>query len=154
MRLWSIHPAYLDAKGLVALWREGLLAQKVLLGETRGYRRHPQLDRFRQTRNPVGAIATYLRAVADEADGRAYRFDRRRIARRSWRGRIRVTSGQAEYEFAHLLAKLKVRDPECYRRHAAVKTIRLHPMFRKVPGGVESWEIVPRTRRRSGRKGR
>jgi len=30
MRLWSLHPRYLDAKGLVALWREGLLAQKVL----------------------------------------------------------------------------------------------------------------------------
>ncbi|WP_368086417.1 pyrimidine dimer DNA glycosylase/endonuclease V [Nitrosomonas sp. Nm34] len=26
MRLWSIHPKYLDAKGLLALWREGLQA--------------------------------------------------------------------------------------------------------------------------------
>lgn len=43
MRLWSLHPQYLDAKGLVALWREGLLAQAVLAGQTRGYKRHPQL---------------------------------------------------------------------------------------------------------------
>ncbi|MDI3502728.1 MAG: hypothetical protein PWR13_285 [Archaeoglobi archaeon] len=28
MRLWSIHSKYLDAKGLVAVWREGLLAKK------------------------------------------------------------------------------------------------------------------------------
>lgn len=32
MRLWSLHPSYLDAVGLVALWREGLLARKVLQG--------------------------------------------------------------------------------------------------------------------------
>jgi len=47
MRLWSLHPAYLDARGLGALWREGLLAQAVLRGKTRGYRSHPQLERWR-----------------------------------------------------------------------------------------------------------
>lgn len=31
MRLWSIHPCYLDSKGLIALWRESLLAQACLL---------------------------------------------------------------------------------------------------------------------------
>ena len=36
MRLWSVHPQHLDVRGLVALWREGLLARKVLLGETNG----------------------------------------------------------------------------------------------------------------------
>lgn len=37
MRLWSIHPRYLDTKGLVALWRETLLlAQAVLFGNTKG----------------------------------------------------------------------------------------------------------------------
>ena len=43
MRLWSIHPRYLDSMGLVALWREALLAQAVLRGETKGYKFHPQL---------------------------------------------------------------------------------------------------------------
>ena len=38
MRLWSLRPKYLDSQGLVALWREGLLAQAVLRGKTRGYR--------------------------------------------------------------------------------------------------------------------
>jgi hypothetical protein len=47
MRIWSIHPKYLDIKGLVALWREALLAKHVLEGRTKGYRNHPQLDRFK-----------------------------------------------------------------------------------------------------------
>ncbi|HKX52383.1 MAG TPA: pyrimidine dimer DNA glycosylase/endonuclease V [Nitrosospira sp.] len=37
MRLWTLHPRYLDTKGLVAAWREALLAQKVLSGLTSGY---------------------------------------------------------------------------------------------------------------------
>jgi len=60
VRLWSISPGYLDARGLVALWREALLAQKVLMGLTRGYTRHPQLERFRRTSDPVLYIGTYL----------------------------------------------------------------------------------------------
>jgi hypothetical protein len=34
MRLWSLHPKHLDRQGLLAVWREGLLAQEVLRGET------------------------------------------------------------------------------------------------------------------------
>ncbi len=48
MRLWSLHPKYLDRQGLLAVWREGLLAQKVLQGKTKGYKNHPQLKRFQQ----------------------------------------------------------------------------------------------------------
>ena len=145
MRLWSLHPSYLDSKGLVALWREALLAQKVLMGETRGYRNHPQLHRFRASPNPVGAIATYLRAVVDEADARGYHFDRSKIARRSFRGRIPVSAGQVEYEFSHLLAKLRSRDPDRFHSSRKTKRIRLHPMFRRRRGPVESWEILSAT---------
>ena len=49
MRLWSLHPKYLDIKGLVACWREGLLARKVLLDQTKGYKNHPQLIRFNRS---------------------------------------------------------------------------------------------------------
>ena len=48
MRLWSVHPLHLDRQGLTACWREALLAQAVLAGRTRGYRAHPQLERFRE----------------------------------------------------------------------------------------------------------
>ena len=111
MRIWSLHPEYLDARGLVALWREALLAQAVLRGATCGYRHHPQLARFRRRRSPVGTIAEYLRHVHAEALARGYRFDRGRIASAGASGRIPVTRGQIEHEWAHLKAKLVRRDP-------------------------------------------
>jgi hypothetical protein len=142
MRLWSIHPSYLDAKGLVALWREGLLAQKVLQGNTKGYKNHPQLTRFKNTENSVGAIASYLRCVVDEADNRGYNFDRSKIINKKFKGKIPVTCGQLEYEFTHLLGKLKERTPELYIKLNKVKRIELHPMFNKVSGDVEDWEAI------------
>ena len=142
MRLWSIHLRYLDSKGLVALWREGLLAQKVLQGGTKGYTNHPQLIRFRKTQNPVGAVADYLRYVADEADRRGYRFDRGKIAGDRFGQKISVTAGQSEYEFAHLLNKLKKRDPGLYRQLKSTETIQLHPLFETIDGDVEDWEVI------------
>jgi pyrimidine dimer DNA glycosylase len=141
MRLWSLHPSLLDGVGLVALWREGLLAQKVLKGETKGYRFHPQLNRFRETRNPVAAIATYLSAVADEAVLRGYRFNASKIGVKRRAASIPVTRGQLEFELAHLRRKLRVRDQAKLRELRAAKA-RPHPMLRVVPGGVEPWEIV------------
>jgi hypothetical protein len=141
MRLWSIHPCYLDPKGLVALWREALLAQKVLQGDTKGYRNHPQLIRFKNTDNPVGAIAVYLRFVADEGDNRGYKFDRDKIAKKRFSEKITVTSGQVEYEFKHLLGKLKERSPELYKRYKVIDKINIHPMMQKISGDVEPWEI-------------
>ena len=141
MRLWSIHPSYLDSKGLVALWREGLLAQNVLCGNTRGYKNHPQLDRFKNTCNPVGAIANYLRHVADEADARGYNFDKTKIASKRIRSKLEVTKGQLGYEKNHLLKKLKIRDPNLYTRLKSLKNIKVHPLFVKVDGDIEDWEI-------------
>ena len=79
MRIWSFHPKYLDRQGLIALWREALLAQKVLRGETRGYKHHPQLLRFRSQYDPVAAIAKYLEYVFAEVVTRGYNFDRHKI---------------------------------------------------------------------------
>lgn len=142
MRLWSISPGYLDSKGLVALWREALLAQNVLAGKTVGYNNHPQLKRFKSTSNPSGAIATYLRAVAEEADRRGYEFNKSKILNKRVSRSIIVTSGQVEYEFRHLLNKLKSRDPGLYQRIGNPGRIKLHPLFLKVRGGVEDWEII------------
>ena len=142
MRIWTLHPKYLDAKGLVALWRETLLAQKVLLGETRGYRNHPQLVRFRATTNPVGAVASYLREVVQEAERRGYNFDGSKIVNRRYRGRITVTSGQVEYERQHLLRKLAVRDPGRFAQLERLGRLELHPLFEPVAGEVEPWEVV------------
>lgn len=141
MRIWSLHPEHLDAKGLVACWRETLLAQKVLRGLTEGYRNHPQLTRFRAVDDPVAAVATYLHGVADEADARGYSFDRTRVVTAATPAlRLPVTTGQLDHEWQHLLAKLKVRDSEQYAA-LVVQRPRTHPLFTVVPGPVEAWEV-------------
>ena len=141
MRIWSLHPQHLDAKGLAALWRETLLAQKVLLGETKGYRNHPQLDRFKRHDDPLEAIAAYLHEVQREAERRGYRFDAGKILRRGAATQIVVTDGQVAYEFAHLRAKLEARDRAAFERLAHAGRPAVHPLFAVVSGDVEEWEI-------------
>jgi len=140
MRLWSLHPKYLDPQGLVALWREALLARAVLRGKTRGYRFHPQLERFRAHRTPRSAISAYLRAVHGEAEARGYSFERAKAGRGRVRGKIAVTAGQLRHELRHLLRKLARRNAPLYRRWRAVKTPECHPLFRRRAGAVEHWE--------------
>ncbi len=140
MRLWSLHPKYLDARGLVALWREALLAQSVLRGRTLGYVHHPQLLRFRERPSPVGAISAYLREIHAESLSRGYDFAMRKIGRGASGDSICVTRGQVEFEWEHLLGKLVIRDPEWRCRLESVKRPRPHPLFRVVAGGVEAWE--------------
>ena len=137
MRLWSLHPSTLDRAALVACWREGLLAQRVLTGATRGYTRHPQLERFHAQPDPLAAIGAYLAAVADAAQARGYRFDRGRIDRPAGRvQRIRVTEGQLAFELAHLRAKLIVRTPLA----ALPDRPEPHPLFVVEPGPIAAWE--------------
>ena len=141
MRLWSLHPSLLDRIALVALWREGLLAQKVLLGRTKGYRFHPQLERFRKSKNPIATISTYLWGVVDETTTRGYAFDVSKIAQRRSPVSISVTQGQLEFERDHLRRKLRVRDRARYRNLVATR-LRPHPMLRVIAGGIEPWEVV------------
>lgn len=140
MRIWSVHPSFLDGKGLVACWRETLLAQAVLAGRTRGYTRHPQLTRFRGLDDPNAAIGIYLTALADEADARGYHFDRSRIDLPGPVGStLPVTAGQLAFEWDHLQAKLAQRSPEVAARWYDARPAP-HPLFHVVPGDVESWE--------------
>ena len=140
MRLWSLHPRYLDARGLVALWREALLAQAVLKGQTKGYRNHPQLQRFRTQPSPVSAIAAYLRGVHEEATQRGYRFDAGRIAPGGTTPLIDVPQGQLDFEWRHLIAKLEARAPAWHAALGTPDPLATHPLFRTVPGGIADWE--------------
>lgn len=128
--------------GLTALWREGLLAQKVLLGLTTGYRGHPQLHRFRACADPVLAIGCYLDEVVLEAERRGYRFDRTKIVQKGNCPKLEVRHGQVEYEWEHLLRKLNGRAPEVYHSNMTLGSPELHPLFVSVPGGIEDWERV------------
>ncbi|MCM2279472.1 MAG: pyrimidine dimer DNA glycosylase/endonuclease V [Oligoflexia bacterium] len=154
MRIWSLHPEYLDAKGLVALWREALLAQAVLAGRTRGYRHHPQLERFRARRDPIAAIGAYLQGICEEAEGRGYAFDRGKILRG---GRVRispmsVTRGQLAFELSHLREKLRQRDPARLEKLKAVKAPRPHPLMKAIRGGVAGWERANKGRAQGARQ--
>jgi hypothetical protein len=140
MRLWTVHPSYLDARGLVAVWREGLLAQKVLAGKTHGYRHHPQLARFQSQAKPLHAIAAFLRGIAKEARRRGYHFDAAKIGPSRPVRRIVETDGQLLYEWGHLRSKLRVRAPLLHRRFRKTSRPEPHPLFRIVPGPIRDWE--------------
>lgn len=161
MHIWSLHPRLLDRRGLVACWRETLLAQKVLRGLTKGYTSHPQLERFKATDNPVLSVATYLHALADEADSRGYNFNRDRIAYSSddlaqaaqAPNSIPVTIGQLRYELRFLGTKVANRDPEwlsstlnSYLQPTDSDENQVippaHPLFDVIEGPIESWEKV------------
>ena len=140
MRLWTIHPQYLDPQGLVALWREALLARAVLRGQTRGYRHHPQLQRFRMHALPRYAISAYLAAIYSEATARGYAFDKSKIGPLRSVDPISTTTGQISYEWKHCLGKLSVRSRVLHRRWRTVRVPLCHPLFRPIPGLIEPWE--------------
>ena len=144
MRLWSLHPSYLDRQGLIASWREALLAQKVLLGDTKGYKNHPQLQRFKATEDPVAALGSFLAGLVEEASERGYRFDATKIVRTRPAGAepLKVTEGQLDYEWSHLEKKLAERSPDHLANLAAAGRLPLHthPLFTSAPGGIEPWE--------------
>ena len=141
MRLWTIHPKYLDVQGLSGAWREALLAQKVLRGETKGYKNHPQLNRFKAHDKPLEAIAFYLRMIYNEACDRGYNFDASKIPEYGVMHDIEETYGQLQYEWNHLLKKLLNRSKPLYDRFNDESPIA-NPMFRIVKGGVRDWEKV------------
>ena len=140
MRLWTVRSRYLDAKGLVAAWREALLARAVLRGKTKGYRHHPQLIRFQAQKNPVAAVAAFLAGLEMEARKRGYRFDANKISRPRFRGQMTETRGQLRYEWEHLKAKLRRRDVQKFRQFEKLAEPEPHPLFRLVPGEVRTWE--------------
>ncbi|MBP6994355.1 hypothetical protein KBB12_03870 [Candidatus Woesebacteria bacterium] len=142
MRIWSLHPKYLDTKGLLAVWRESLLAQKVLEGNTKGYINHPQLLRFRNSQHPLKSIGQYLRGIYVEATARKYAFDDTKIRYPDGKILLNVSKEQVLYEWRHLLSKLRIRDMSRYSKLKDIDFPEVHPMFTVVDGPVESWERV------------
>lgn len=140
MRIWTVHPSYLDPQGLVALWREALLARAVLRNQTSGYRHHPQLIRFRSHPAPRSAINAYLGAVLDESRSRGYSFDARKVGPVRRRVLIETSAGQLAHEWRHLLAKLELRTPTLFRQWQDLTSPQAHPLFRITAGPVERWE--------------
>ena len=141
MRLWTMHPRFLDTKGLQAVWREGLLAQTVLQNQTAGDRNHPLLKRFRAAQDPVSAIGTYLQEIHREATRRGYQFSQDKIAQAGIDSQIPCTRGQLLYEWKHLLNKLRQRDADRYKEIEELREPQPHPLFHIIDGDIEDWEI-------------
>ena len=142
MRLWTLHPKYLDPRGLAALWREALLAQTVLRGLTKAYTQHPQLIRFRRSRTPVRCVAEYLRVVYEEGKRRGYKFNSSKIARGGRVESLIVSQGQLRYEWLHYLEKVRLRNPKWFHDLVLVKRVVPHPLFKIIPGGIAAWEKI------------
>jgi hypothetical protein len=143
MRIWSIHPSYLDWKGLGALWRETLLAQAVLLGKTKGWRNHPQLDRFKHHPEPVKAVGYFLREVHIEATNRNYNYNFSKILEPAEQVElVSITEGQLRYELEILMERLQKRTPKKFKENLKIEQVipRPHPLFRVVEGQPELWE--------------
>lgn len=142
MRLWSLHPKYLDSKGLVALWRESLLAKNVLEGKTRGYINHPQLTRFKESDYPIDCINQYMESIYEESLKRGYNFNRKKIDSDPENCKITVTDKQIEYELQHLLKKLLERSESDYISLLSQTIIAPNPLFNVIKGVIEIWEII------------
>lgn len=142
MRIWSLHPKLLDAKGIVALWRETLLAKHVLEGKTKGYKNHPQLNRFKNCKDPLGAINHYLSIIFFEAEERGYHFTKEKVDWSFKKIKLAVTKGQVDYELTHLKKKLKLRDPNKLKEILKNSEVAIHPLFRLKSGNIEDWEVL------------
>jgi hypothetical protein len=142
MRIWSIHPKYLDSKGLIAVWRETLQAKKVLQNKTKGYKNHPQLNRFKESKHSLNCINQYLAEVFEEALRRNYSFDKKKFKKNFTASRLPVTYGQLDFEIKHLKVKLKKRDPKKWEEIKLITQFDPHPLFTVIPGNVESWEKI------------
>lgn len=141
MRLWSLSPKYLDRQGLLAVWREGLLAKNVLEGKTKGYKNHPQLDRFKNSQDAITHINNYLFGIYQEAGRRGYKFSLEKLdGLKNVSEKIKVNSEQLVYEFSHLLKKLESRDIKRFNEYKFTKEIEIHNLFKVVKGEIEKWE--------------
>jgi hypothetical protein len=147
MRLWSFDFKYLDRSGFLAVWREALLAKKVLEGKTRGYKNHPQLIRFKNSKKPLKLINIYLYEIYKESLKRNYNFDISKIDLSNKKHferfeKIPLTRNQLIFEFKHLLKKLEKRDPIQYNKIVKTKKISPNNIFYLIDGEVEFWEKI------------
>ena len=84
----------------------------------------------------------YKRQVQTEAATREYRFDASKILSERSAEPIPVTRGQLDYEWQHLLAKLRLRDPSMLQQFVDLSQPEAHPLFKCVPGLVAEWAVL------------
>lgn len=142
MRIWSIHPSYLDSAGINGCWRESLLAQKILNGHNFSYKNHSQMKRFYSDRESLLAIGTYLYYIYLESVKRNYNYDFNKILYFNNNYKMQVTENQLLYEFNLLQWKLKKRNYKKYLENKNIKEIFPNNIFDVKEGQIESWEKI------------
>ena len=131
MSLCTIHPKYLDKQGLISLWREGLLAQKVLNGEVNIQLNSPLWEKLKKSQNPLRAIGAYLSFVAAEGARRGYKFSHEKILYPNFESyEIKVKPQDLIFEMTHLRNKLKMRDQHKWDEISKVSEVSPHPFIR------------------------
>jgi len=76
MKIYLMHPSYLDSKRLVETWRSSVLIKNVLIGKggkNLFYNKYVCL--FSRSHYPINFIIRYMIDVKAEADKRDFKFD-------------------------------------------------------------------------------
>ncbi|OQB09054.1 MAG: hypothetical protein BWY21_00959 [Parcubacteria group bacterium ADurb.Bin216] len=150
MRLWSIHPVYLDDIGLSRCYYEGIGGLKTMLG----MQRHPQLNRFKQSKDPVNNLKYYLIHVYTESVFREKDYKHFELLEdlclKSYKpDYIPVSNKQLEFEIRWLVGKMSTE--RCYNSHQKIERLMYdyqnknissltHHLFNVVDGEIEDWE--------------
>ena len=149
MRIWTLHPRFLDRQGLLGQWREALQAKNALLDphHSSNVCHERQLRRFKAAKiQALSCMGVYLHAVADEMILRGYKPNVSLIPYYvGTPSLIPVTQGQVNFEIAHLMAKLTERDPSRLLPLSKIRVLmsnQLNPIFKEVGGDIESWEKI------------
>jgi hypothetical protein len=144
MRLWSIHPKYLDASRLNAQWREALLCKACLEDKTVGYLNHPQYLRVKNHPHPHDFINKFLYSIWEEGFNRGYKYDDTKFAICLDFEPMEVTEDQIEYEFEHLQKKLGEFDEQYVSNEQDFNEegILLNDCFLLIPGPIMNFEKV------------
>ena len=118
------------------------MAKHVLEGKTKGYKHHPQLNRFKKAPVPLDCINQYLSVVYKESLQRGFNFTKDKINWEFNPSTLTVTMGQLSFEKEHLLKKLLTRDKAQYKVLLNETNFVPHPLFKVIEGEREEWEIV------------
>lgn len=153
MRLWTIHPKYLDGKRLTSQWKEGIQMMHIWkeIGENPepakrlGYVSHPQVRRLSNLLVADSGLISlllhqHLTAVHEESVQRSYSFNKKLIDDLAPdcknAPKVYVTMGQVAYEFALMATK----NNEWSQKVAIDPYMLCNPIFQVVSGSIESWE--------------
>lgn len=132
MSLWSVHPRYLDNKGLISAWNRGLQLQKQLSTEPARNTGNSQLIMFSRQEKPLHAIGSYLSFIASEGCRRGYKFTHEKILYPNFDEELLpIDSEQLRSENQMLQNRLKTRDKNRYQQLSSQSWPETHPLFNR-----------------------